>query len=795
MIQNDNLICDVPVLPLRGIVLFPKMMLHLDVARKKSVNSINNAMKGNQCIFVSSQFDASDNDPIVNDLYQIGTVARIVQVVKQPDNSLRVLLEGLFRAEIKFVVDNKSFLMADVMRITIAEQNDEIVEQALVRTLKSVFENYLEYNTKLPSDILFKVGLCNNAGDLSDYIAGHIPLDYRSKQMILEISDSRERSESLISLLNNDLAVIKLEREIVEKTKVNLDSSQREIFLREEIRAIQEELGDREDPDCECDNLRKEICDKKLDKDIENILIKECQKLDRLPYGSQEAALIRSYIDTCLEMPWGVYTEETIDLKKVCASLNKKHFGLDKVKERIIESLAVRKLNPTSKGNIICLVGPPGVGKTSIALSVAEDINRKSVRISLGGVKDEAEIRGHRRTYLGAMPGRIISGMKRAGTMNPVMVLDEIDKLSNDYKGDPTSALLEVLDSEQNFAFADHYLDIPFDLSSVMFIATANDLAAIPGPLRDRMDIIELSSYTREEKFNIAKRHLLKKQLKNNGLTTKNFKLTDSAIYVLIDSYTKEAGVRSLERIISKLMRKAAVKIINEGADVRISPRELSMYLGPERYTGDYFSQKDQIGVANGLAWTPVGGEVLPIEVAVMDGTGKVELTGYLGDVMQESAKTAINCIRIRAKEYGIDIDFYKNKDIHIHAPEGAVPKDGPSAGITMATAICSALTGVKIKSDIAMTGEITLRGNVLPIGGLKEKSAAAYINGIRTVIIPSKNVSDINDVDPVVRECVKFIPVTCIDEVLKLALVSKSTAKHRSKSNLLRTNTVEQSL
>lgn len=786
MDTNNTLVSNIPVLPLRGIVLFPKMMLHLDVARKKSVNAINYAMNNEQFIFVSAQFDASDSNPVVNDLYQMGTVARVVQVVKQPDNSLRVLLEGIYRAEIKFIVENKSFLMADVMKVDTEICDDDITEAALIRTLKNTFESYMELNPKLPSDILFKVGLCSKSDELSDYIAGHIPLDYRNKQIVLEITDAQERTENLINLINNDLAVIKLEREITDRTKANIEQSQREIFLREEMRAIQEELGDREDPDSEGDNLRAAILEKKMDKEVEELLLKECSKLERLPYGSQEAALIRSYVETCVELPWNVYTEENIDLIKVREALDKKHYGLDKVKDRIIESLAVRKLNPNSKGNIICLVGPPGVGKTSIALSIAEDINRNAVRISLGGVKDEAEIRGHRRTYLGSMPGRIISGMKRAGSMNPLMVLDEIDKLSNDYKGDPTSALLEVLDNEQNFAFVDHFLDIPFDLSSVMFITTANDLHAISEPLRDRMDIIELSSYTREEKFNIAKRHLIKKQLENNGLNSKNFRITDAAIYALIDSYTKEAGVRSLERIIAKLMRKAAVKIISYDVNVRIGIKELNEYLGPAKYTGDYFSEKDQVGVSNGLAWTSVGGEILPIEVAVMDGSGKIELTGSLGDVMQESAKTAITCIRSRCKDFNIDPDFYKNKDIHIHAPEGAIPKDGPSAGITMATAICSALTNIKVKHNIAMTGEITLRGRVLHIGGLKEKSMAAYKNSIKTVIIPSKNVPDLAEIDPVVRNTVEFVAVETIDEVLNLVLASNNTFKRKTNSKTL---------
>ena len=799
MIENDMLICDIPVLPLRGIVVFPKMMLHLDVGRKKSINAINNAMSDDQRIFVSAQFDASDSNPTVNDLYQMGIVARVVQVVKQPDNSVRVLLEGLFRAEIKYVIDNKQdYLSADVMKVYTEECEDDSVELALVRSLKKVFESYMELNTKLPSDIIFKVGLCNNAGDLSDYIAGHIPLDYRNKQTILEITDVQERAENLISMLNNDLEVIKIEKEIADKTKANLEQGHREMFLREELRAIQEELGDKEDPDMEAENLKKAIKEKKMSKEAEELLIKECFKLDRLPFGSQEAALIRTYIDTCLELPWNEYTKENIDLIKVRNALDKKHFGLEKVKDRIVESLAVRKLNPNSKGNIICLVGPPGVGKTSIALSVAEDINRKSVRISLGGVRDEAEIRGHRKTYIGSMPGRIISGMIKAGSMNPLMVLDEIDKLSNDYKGDPSSALLEVLDVEQNATFVDHYLDMPFDLSDVMFITTANDLGAIPGPLRDRMDVIELSSYTREEKFNIAKKHLVKKQLANNGLDSKRFKLTDNAIYALIDKYTREAGVRSLERIIAKLMRKGAVSVINDDVNVRISASDLEGYLGPAKFTGDYFSDKSQVGVANGLAWTSVGGEILPIEVAVMDGTGKIELTGSLGDVMQESAKTAITCIRSRCKEYNIDPDFYKTKDIHIHAPEGAVPKDGPSAGITMATAIFSALTGKKVTADIAMTGEITLRGRVLPIGGLKEKSIAAYKNGIRTVVIPIKNASDISEIDSLVRSKVTFIPVESIDEVLDIMIVNESNesqketnlkVKKTSRKNNLRAN------
>ena len=776
MIDNDAMMLEIPVLPLRGIVVFPKMMLHLDVGRKKSINAINFAMNNDRLIFCSAQFDAALSDPEVTDLYQMGVVARVIQVVKQPDNTIRVVLEGLYRASLQFVVENNNFLSADIARVKETKCASENTESALVRALKSVFEKYIQLNSKLPSDIMFKVALSTNCAELSDYLTGNLPLDYRNKQTILENTSAKKRTEALIDMLNNELVILELERKISERTKASLDRAQKEIYLREEIRAIQEELGEDDAPDIEADKLRDSIYALKLPSEIEETLIKECNKLERMPFGSQEASVIRTYLDTCLELPWHKYTKEKIDLKKVKASLDKNHYGLEKVKERIIESLAVRKLNPKSKGNIICLVGPPGVGKTSIALSVAEDINRNSVRISLGGVKDEAEIRGHRRTYIGSMPGRIIAGMKKAGSMNPVMVLDEIDKLSNDYKGDPTSALLEVLDSEQNNTFADHYLDIPFDLSDVMFITTANDLSSISAPLRDRMDIIELSSYTREEKFNIAKKHLVKKQLVNCGLTSKQFKLTDSAIYALIDRYTREAGVRTLERTITKLMRKAAVNIINDSINVKITASDLCEYLGVPKYAEDFYSTEDQVGVANGLAWTSVGGEILPIEVAVMPGSGKIELTGSLGDVMQESAKAAITCIRSKCSVYGIEEDFYKTKDIHIHAPEGAVPKDGPSAGITMAVAICSALTGRTVRHDYAMTGEITLRGNVLPIGGLREKAIAAYKSGIYNVIIPARNMPDVDEIDSVIKANVNFIPVKDIDTVLKTMLVQNET-------------------
>lgn len=788
MTNVDNMIIDLPVLPLRGIVVFPKMMLHFDVVRKKSIAAINKAMSLDQLVIAVAQEDASKSAIVSADLYQIGTVSKVVQMVKQPDGSLRVVLEGLYRAEIKYISETRSGFVADAVKIIEPVNEDLLNERALVRSLKASFENYMHLNPKIPADIMFKIGMSENAGELSDFVASNIVLDYRHKQCILESANPVQRIETLIEMINDELVILEIEKEINERTRSNIDKNQKEMYLREELRAIREELGDFDDPEAESDDIREKIKGLGLKSEVEEILLKECSKMERMPFGSQEAALIKTYLDTCLELPWNTYTEENINLDNVRKALDKNHYGLDKVKERIIESLAVRKLNPDSKGNIICLVGPPGVGKTSIAVSVGEAIGRNTARISLGGVKDEAEIRGHRRTYLASMPGRIIAGIKRAKSSNPLLVLDEIDKLSNDYKGDPTSALLEVLDSEQNFEFHDHYLDIPYDLSKVMFITTANDIHAIPEPLKDRMDVIELSSYTREEKFHIAKKHLVKKQMVENGLSSKTFKIADSALYTLIDSYVKEAGVRSLERIIAKVMRKSAVKLVDGEEKIKIDKNDLETLLGPKKYQLDMVEKKDLVGVVNGLAWTSVGGELLPVEIAVNDGSGKIELTGSLGDVMKESAKTAITCIRSMAKEQEIDADFYKNKDIHIHAPEGAVPKDGPSAGITMATALYSALTGKAVKQSVAMTGEITLRGRVLPIGGLKEKSMAAYKSGVKTVIIPEKNYSDLAEIDPVVKENLEFIPVQSIEEVLKVAIADKNEPakpKRKKKSDV----------
>ncbi|MDO4748328.1 MAG: endopeptidase La [Eubacteriales bacterium] len=791
MSQSQQVKFNIPVLPLRGLVVFPKMMLHFDVGRKKSALAIAKAMDVDQQIFLTSQKDASVSDPTYDDIYGVGVVCKIIQVLKQPDDITRVVVEGQYRARIVEPIDNDSHMEAVISPIKDKKRINTARELALVRLLKETFENYMDLTPKLPSDILFKIGLSTNAGELADYVAGNVVIDNNIKQSVLETIDVSDRLETLIDALQNEIYILEIEQEILDKTKEKIDISQREYFLREQLRTIEEELGQDDSPESESKKLRDKIEELNIPQENKNALLKECSKLEKTPYGSNEASVIRTYIDTCLELPWNEKTDEIIELENVRKTLDKNHYGLTKVKERIIEQLAVRKLTDKAKGQIICLVGPPGVGKTSIAQSIATAINRKSERIALGGVKDEAEIRGHRRTYIGSMPGRIINAIKKSKVNNPLLILDEIDKLSNDYKGDPTSALLEVLDAEQNHSFQDHYIDMPFDLSNVMFITTANDYDAIPAPLRDRMEVIELDSYTRQEKFYIAKKHLVKKQLELNGLTNKTFKITDKAIYTLIDSYTREAGVRTLERTIASVMRKSAVKIVdNSASSVKVTDKDLEALLGPFKYVDDSKQKKDQIGVVNGLAWTSVGGTLLPIECAVMPGSGKIELTGSLGDVMQESAKAAITCIRSRANMFNIDPDFYKNCDIHIHAPEGAVPKDGPSAGITMACAIYSALTCNPVRHDFAMTGEITLLGRVLAIGGLKEKSMAAYKAGIRNVIIPKENERDLVEIDSTIKDHINFIPVSSIDEVINLAVKKATKATEKQKNSGIIINT-----
>ena len=764
--ENNTL--SLPVLPLRGMVVFPKAVIHFDVGRKQSIAAINKAMREDQLIFLAAQKDPVVNDPKLIDLYSIGVVAKIVQVLKQPDDVTRVVLEGKYRAKAVSPVFDPKHMLAEVAPVAEQKMPLTAADIALIRSVKNQFEKYLEVTPKMPPDIIFKVALCKYPGELADYIASTMYLDYQTKQSILEIFDPFERLNTVLDVLVDETYISKLEREIEIKAKSRIDESQQLYFLREQKRAIEEQLGEDDDPSADAEDYADQIEKLELEEKTTETLMKECRKLMKMPFGSQEASVIRTYLDTVLELPWHTATEDKIVLSKIRRELDKSHFGLEKIKDRIIEQLAVRKLSDKQKGQVLCFVGPPGVGKTSIAQSIAKAIGRNSQRIALGGVKDEAEIRGHRRTYLGSMPGRIMAAVQNAGSNNPLLILDEIDKLASDYKGDPTSALLEVLDIEQNNKFVDHYIDVPFDLSNVMFITTANDLGMIPAPLRDRMEIIELNSYTREEKFHIAKKHLIPKQLDLCGFPSKEIKFTQKAIYALIDYYTRESGVRTLEREIASLLRKCAVKKLDGEAETfKIDEKMVEELLGKKKYLPDQLSKKDEVGVVNGLAWTSVGGELLPIEVAVMDGTGKIVLTGSLGDVMQESAKAAITCIRSHAKLLGIDSDFYKTKDIHIHAPEGAVPKDGPSAGITMATAIYSALADKPVRHDVAMTGEITLRGKVLAIGGLKEKSMAAYKYGIDTVFIPKQNERDISEFDTAVREKVHFIPVENFTDVI----------------------------
>lgn len=778
-----------PVLPLRGLVIFPGMLIHFDVAREKSVNALYSAMGSDQHIFVVAQKDPAIDAPLKDDVFETGVVAKIVQLVKQPENMVRVVIEGQYRAEIKEYNADGEFISAIVEPVKYIKDKTTVMNLALVRSVRNVFEEYLKYMPKMPSDILYKSQNAKNADDFSDFIAANIQAGFESKQRILATKDVTERLEFILDFLTNEVYLLKIERELTDKARAKIDESQKEYMLREQLQIIKSELGE-DEPDDEIREYEEKIRKLKLPEEIETTLLKECAKLDKTPFMSQEAAVIRTYLDTCLELPWNVYSEDDIDLKRVAESLDKNHYGLKKVKERFLEYLAVKKNAPDMKGQIICLLGPPGVGKTSIAKSVAEAIGKKYARVALGGVRDEAEIRGHRRTYVGSMPGRIINAMKQAGTMNPLIVLDEIDKLASDYKGDPTSALLEVLDSEQNNTFTDHYIDLPFDLSDVMFVTTANDYSTIPAPLRDRMEVIELPSYTLVEKINIAKKHLIPKQLKNCGLNAKDFKFTPKAIEMIINNYTKEAGVRNLERTIASVMRKSVYKKLTEDIEkITISNKDLEELLGPAKYSDSEKSNKDEVGYVNGLAWTSVGGELLPIEIAVMQGTGKIELTGSLGDVMKESAKTAVTCIRSHAEELNIDPMFYSTKDIHIHAPEGAVPKDGPSAGITMATALYSALSNKKVRHDVAMTGEITLRGKVLPIGGLNEKSMAAYKNGVKTVIIPKENSRDLAEIDEEVKNNVTFVPVSDIKEVLKIAVLDKtektSSGRKKTKKSL----------
>lgn len=785
MSTNENLqISETVVLPalaLRGLVIFPGMLLQFDVGRKKSVLALNKAMEDNQLIFLVAQKDLTDSEPSGSQIYRMGVVAKIKQIVRRSDEGVRLFAEGLYRARIRSVVGEKPFLTVNLLRAETLTYRTTHRTEALIRYTQTLFEQYIQNYSHIPPDIVISVVQKKDCGELADYIASNILFAFEQKQVILEELHPVRRLEKLISILKNEIQVLSIETQISEKAKERIDQNQREYFLREQMKAISDELGEDDNPQQEADDFKERVSKLHLDKVQNDKLMKECDRLSKMPEGSHEASVIVSYLETCLELPWHTASREHIDLKKAERILNRDHYGLVKVKERILEILAVKKLSPQIKGQIICLVGPPGVGKTSIAHSIAEALGRKYVRVSLGGVRDESDIVGHRRTYIGSMPGRIIAAVKQAGTNNPLILLDEVDKLGNDFRGDPSAALLEVLDPEQNSAFFDHYIDMPFDLSGVLFITTANDASSIPEPLYDRMDVITLGSYTHEEKHQIAVKHLIPKQLKKHGIGARMLKITPAAVHLIIDGYTKEAGVRGLERQIATICRKSAKKFVDDkDARISVKPSNMEEFLGPRRFRDETSSKADTVGLVNGLAWTSVGGVLLPIEVAVMDGTGKLEMTGSLGDVMKESARTAISCIRTRASSLGIRHDFYTKYDIHIHAPEGAIPKDGPSAGTAMATAITSALCKIPVRHDVAMTGEITLLGRVLPIGGLKEKTMAAYRSGIRTVIIPADNVSDLSDIDTAVKDFIQFRPVEKIDQVLKLALAEMPKSGNR---------------
>ena len=772
-----------PAIALRGLVVFPNNIVHFEVGRAKSIAAIEAAMHANSSVFLVAQKEMDVEEPTMPDLYAYGVIAEIKQVLRVSDDLVKVLVEGKTRARLLELNDG-DFLQASVRPVPVrgigADKRTQT--EALVRSLKDCFEEYLSYSPQISKDIIYNIVSSDSPLFLSEYMPANLLLKYEDKQTILNESSLLSRLEKLLMLLRQECQVLEIERDLDDKVNASLDKGQREYYLREQMHIISEELGDSEDTRAEADTYRQKIAALKLDDESTEKLLKECDRLARMQSNSAESGVIRSYLDTCLGLPWHITTEDDLDQAHARKVLDREHYGLQKVKERILELLAVRKLNTEVKGQIVCLVGPPGVGKTSIAHSIADCMGRKFARMSLGGVHDEAEIRGHRRTYIGAMPGRIISAINSATSSNPVILLDEIDKLAGDYKGDPSSALLEVLDPEQNRTFKDNYLDIPFDLSEVLFITTANDASTIPGPLYDRMDVIELPSYTRTEKFNIAKRHLLPKQLKNNGLDGK-VTMTSGAIYEIIDGYTREAGVRNLERTITSVLRKCAQKIAaGETEKISVSGTMVKSLLGPEKVKPTFISRTDSVGIANGLAWTSVGGEMLPVEVAVIpNGTGKIEITGSLGDVMKESAQLAVTYARVHAEEYGIAPDRFKNTDLHIHAPEGAVPKDGPSAGVTLTTALVSALSGIPVRHDLAMTGEITLHGNVLPIGGLKEKSMAAFREGISTVRIPKENATDLYEVDAEVKEKIHFIPVERLSQVLKHALIMPGHAAARS--------------
>ena len=770
-----------PTIALRGLVVFPNNLVHFEVGREKSIAAVEWAMANNSNVFLVAQKSMDTTEPQQADLFSYGVVAEVKQVLRVSGDLVKVLVEGKYRAKLSALDASGDFLLSEVRPAPVrAGKADDAVEtEALLRALKAGFDEYLGMNPRLGKDVVFAIVSSDDPAFLSEYMPANLLFRYEDKQAVMDEGTLNGRLKKLIEMLRRECQVMKIEKEIAEKVNESMDKNQRDYYLHEQLHIISDELGEGDDTHAEADEYRRRITELHLAEDSEKKLLKEVDRLAKMQGSNQEATVIRTYLDTCLDLPWNTFTVDDLDISRAQQILDRDHYGLKKVKDRILETLAVRKLAPDVKAQIICLVGPPGVGKTSIARSIAESLGRKYVRISLGGVRDEAEIRGHRRTYIGAMPGKIITAMISAKSANPLMLLDEIDKLAGDFRGDPAAALLEALDPEQNSTFNDHFIDIPFDLSHMLFITTANDLGSIPGPLRDRMDVIELPSYTRVEKYNIARKHLLPKQLKACGLTGKVM-LSQSALYGIIDGYTREAGVRNLERTITSVLRKCARKIAaGEVESVSVTGTMLEQLLGPRFVKPDFLNRTNAVGIANGLAWTSVGGETLPIEVQVMDnGSGKITVTGSLGDVMKESAQLAVTWVRVHAAEYGIDPEKLKKCDLHIHAPEGAVPKDGPSAGVTLTTALVSCLSGIPVRGDVAMTGEITLHGNVLPIGGLREKSMAAYREGMKTVLIPKDNEPDLYEVDDEVKKNLTFLPMQSLTQVLNAALLKPQNAK-----------------
>lgn len=764
-----------PLLPLRGLLVYPSMVLHLDVGREKSVKALEKAMVEDNLILLCSQSEVNIEEPTQDDIFRIGTVANVRQMLKLPNGTIRVLVEGMERAEVIEYTDQEEYYEVIARELPEQENHDPEVS-ALMRTVLSQFENYINLSKKVTPETLAAVSDIDEPGRLADVITSHLSLKIKDKQEILETIDVRKRLEKLLDILNNEREVLELERKINQRVKKQMEKTQKEYYLREQMKAIQKELGDKEGRAGEVEELRSQLQELELPERVHEKVEKEIDRLEKMPASSAEGGVIRNYVDWLLALPWTNMTEDDLDIVKAEQVLDEDHYGLEKPKERVLEYLAVQKLVKKMKGPILCLVGPPGVGKTSLARSIARSLERKFVRISLGGVRDEAEIRGHRRTYVGAMPGRIIQGMKTAGSMNPVFLLDEIDKMASDFRGDPSSALLEVLDPEQNNTFSDHFVEIPFDLSNVMFVTTANVLHNIPRPLLDRMEVLYIPGYTELEKLQIANRYLLPKQKSEHGLTPEQLILDEEALMKVIREYTRESGVRNLEQQVAALCRKAAKQIVtNQSDSIEIQADDIKEYLGIPKFRYGMAELEDQVGTVTGLAWTEVGGETLTIEVTVVPGTGKLTLTGKLGDVMKESAQAAFSFTRSKAVELGIDPDFHEKLDVHIHIPEGAIPKDGPSAGITIATALISSLTKRHVARDVAMTGEITLRGRVLPIGGLKEKSLAAHRAGYKKILLPKDNERDLRDIPDSVKNDVEFVPVSHMDQVLEHALVEQA--------------------